>query len=77
MQNYGLFYASQPRAAGLRLDRFMSAPVKDLKALPGAEAALAAASAWWSTSIIRIEPGTIEIRGYPIQQLIGEVRFPR
>ena len=35
-----------------------------------------AASDWWSTSIIDIHPGKIAIRGYPIEQLIGNVRFP-
>jgi citrate synthase len=34
------------------------------------------AKAWWSTSIIDIEPGRIAVRGYPIEQLIGELRFP-
>ena len=34
------------------------------------------ASDWWSTSIIDIHPGEIAIRGYPIEQLIGRVRFP-
>ncbi|MDE2253938.1 MAG: citryl-CoA lyase [Betaproteobacteria bacterium] len=34
------------------------------------------ASEWWSTSIIDIHPGKIAIRGYPIEQLIGNVRFP-
>jgi len=34
------------------------------------------ASAWWSTRIIDIHPGEIKIRGYPIQELIGELRFP-
>jgi citrate synthase len=33
-------------------------------------------SAWWDTSIIDIHPGKIAIRGYPIEQLIGRVRFP-
>ncbi len=37
---------------------------------------LADASAWWDTSIIDIHPGRIAIRGYPIEQLIGNVRFP-
>ena len=37
---------------------------------------LADASAWWDTSIIDIHPGKIAIRGYPIEQLIGRVRFP-
>lgn len=35
-----------------------------------------AASDWWSTSIIDIHPGKIAVRGYPIQELIGKVRFP-
>src|SRR5215218_9720334 len=34
------------------------------------------ASAWWTTEIIDIHPGKIAIRGYPIQELIGHVRFP-
>ncbi|NNM56296.1 citryl-CoA lyase [Acidocella sp.] len=34
------------------------------------------ASDWWSTGIIDIHPGKIAIRGYPIQELIGKVRFP-
>jgi citrate synthase len=37
---------------------------------------VASASAWWDTSIIDIHPGKIAIRGYPIEQLIGNVRFP-
>ncbi len=37
---------------------------------------LARCSAWWDTSIIDIHPGKIAIRGYPIEQLIGRVRFP-
>jgi len=37
---------------------------------------LADASAWWDTSIIDIHPGKIAIRGYPVEQLIGRVRFP-
>jgi len=40
------------------------------------EELVAAASAWWDTSIIDIHPGQIAIRGYPIEQLIGRVRFP-
>ena len=34
------------------------------------------ASDWWSTGLIDIHPGKIAIRGYPIQELIGRVRFP-
>lgn len=30
---------------------------------------------YWKTEIIDIEPGSIRVRGYPIQQLIGEVSF--
>lgn len=30
---------------------------------------------WWRTSIIDIAPGSINVRGYPIQNLIGEVSF--
>ena len=33
------------------------------------------AAQWWKTGIIRIEPGTIEIRGYKIEELIGRVSF--
>ena len=40
------------------------------------EETLASASDWWDTSIIDIHPGKIAIRGYPIEQLIGNVRFP-
>ena len=40
------------------------------------EEILADASAWWDTSIIDIHPGKIAIRGYPVEQLIGRVRFP-
>ncbi len=40
------------------------------------EQLVADASAWWDTSIIDIHPGRIDIRGYPVEQLIGRVRFP-
>jgi citrate synthase len=30
---------------------------------------------WWSTSIIEMSPGVIRYRGYPIEQLIGNVSF--
>jgi citrate synthase len=40
------------------------------------EQTLAEASAWWDTAIIDIHPGKIAIRGYPIEELIGRVRFP-
>jgi citrate synthase len=41
-----------------------------------AEERLRAASEWWSTAIIDIEPGRIAVRGYPIEELIGRLRFP-
>ena len=41
-----------------------------------AEEIVSDASAWWQTSLIDIEPGKIAIRGYPIQELIGRIRFP-
>jgi citrate synthase len=40
------------------------------------EELLADCGAWWDTSIIDIHPGKIAIRGYPIEELIGRVRFP-
>ena len=40
-----------------------------------AEETLADASAWWDTAIIDIHPGKIAIRGYPIEELIGNVGF--
>lgn len=42
-----------------------------------ADEKLKAASDWWSTSIIDIEPGKIQVRGYPIQELIGRLSFPQ
>ncbi|MGH8782936.1 citryl-CoA lyase [Paraburkholderia sp.] len=32
---------------------------------------------YWSTSIIDIHPGSIRMRGYPVQDLIGNVSFPQ
>ncbi|CAD6538496.1 MULTISPECIES: citryl-CoA lyase [Paraburkholderia] len=32
---------------------------------------------YWSTSITDIHPGSIKVRGYPIQELIGNVSFPQ
>jgi citrate synthase len=34
------------------------------------------ASQWWTTGIVDIEPGRIHMRGYPIQDLIGNISFP-
>jgi citrate synthase len=39
------------------------------------EEMLQAASDWWRTSVIDIHPGEIAIRGYPIQDLIGQLGF--
>jgi citrate synthase len=30
---------------------------------------------WWATAVSRVEPGVIELRGIPVQELIGEVGF--
>jgi citrate synthase len=38
---------------------------------PGREA-----SDWWRTSIIDVAPGSIRIRGYAIEDLIGHISFP-
>ena len=46
-------------------------------ASPAPDQLLQQAKAWWSTSIIDIHPGEIVIRGYPIQELIGELSFPQ
>jgi len=40
------------------------------------EELIAECGVWWDTAIIDIHPGEIAIRGYPIEQLIGRVRFP-
>src|SRR6188508_2099284 len=40
-----------------------------------AEEVLADARRWWSTDIIDVRPGEIDLRGYPIQELIGNVGF--
>jgi citrate synthase len=40
------------------------------------EELLQQASAWWSTAIVDIHPGEIDVRGYPIQDLIGALTFP-
>lgn len=37
---------------------------------------LEAAAQWWRTSICDIAPGRIAFRGYPVEELIGNVSFP-
>ena len=39
------------------------------------EQLLADASAWWTTALTDVRPGYIGIRGYPIEQLIGRLRY--
>lgn len=41
------------------------------------EELLAEAKAWWTTAIIDIHPGEINVRGYAIQDLIGKLSFPQ
>lgn len=41
------------------------------------EELIAEASAWWTTGIIDVHPGSIAIRGYAIQDLIGKISFPQ
>ena len=38
---------------------------------------LAEASSWWTTGIIDIHPGSIAMRGYAVQDLIGRIGFPQ
>ena len=33
------------------------------------------AAAYWATGLVRIEPGEIALRGYPIEELIGRFSF--
>lgn len=36
-----------------------------------------AARDWWRTEIIDIAPGSIRVRGYPIEQILGRLTFPQ
>jgi len=38
---------------------------------------VAEAKAWWTTDIVDIGPGSIKLRGYAVQDLIGQVSFPQ
>lgn len=51
----------------------MSDAVKDGQG--PADARDARVSDWWRTSIIDMQPGVIRYRGYPIQELIGNISF--
>ena len=44
-------------------------------AVPTPAELLDKAVAWWTTSIIDIQPGRITVRGEPIEQLMGRVSF--
>lgn len=44
--------------------------------MTSAEKLVKDATAWWSTALIDIHPGEINVAGYPIQDLIGELSFP-
>lgn len=35
------------------------------------------AEAWWTTDIIRMQPGEIRFRGYAIEDLIGRISYPQ
>jgi len=34
-------------------------------------------SDWWQTDIVEMKPGMIRFRGYPIEELIGNITFPQ
>jgi citrate synthase len=40
-----------------------------------ADPSLLKAQDWWQTAIVDIEPGVIRLRGYPIEELIGNVSY--
>jgi citrate synthase len=35
------------------------------------------ASEWWTTEIVDVKPGSIRMRGYAIEELIGSISFPQ
>ncbi|MGP4102580.1 citryl-CoA lyase [Nonomuraea sp. KM90] len=51
----------------------MSERAKD--AVPGPGGGAEAAADWWATAVSRIEPDVIELRGQPVQELIGRIGF--
>jgi citrate synthase len=46
-----------------------------MSAVEGVEGVEGEVSDWWRTAISRIRPGEILLRGYPVEQLIGQVSF--
>jgi citrate synthase len=53
------------------IDRGESEPLTGVRA----EELVDEARRWWQTEIIDVRPGEISLRGYPIQELIGNVGF--
>ncbi|MBB6549348.1 citryl-CoA lyase [Nonomuraea rubra] len=45
------------------------------RAVGGPDAGGTAAADWWATAVSRIEPDVIELRGQPVQDLIGRIGF--
>ncbi|MGW3351833.1 citrate/2-methylcitrate synthase [Nonomuraea rubra] len=45
------------------------------RATSGPDAGGTAAADWWATAVSRIEPDVIELRGQPVQDLIGRIGF--
>ena len=52
----------------------ISPPLKSTSPVPDSNTL---AAEYWRTDIIDIHPGSINVRGYPIQDLIGAVSFPK
>ncbi len=52
-------------------------PVHDSDARASAHAATTTedTTAWWATGVSDIEPGVIRLRGYPVEELIGQASF--
>ena len=52
-----------------------SAATADNAAATASAALAATVAGWWGTAVSRIEPGVIELRGRPVQELIGTTGF--
>jgi citrate synthase len=53
----------------------MSEPAERIIGMSEPAERLRAVADWWGTSVSRIEPGVIELRGRPVQDLIGSTSF--
>ncbi|WP_454726602.1 MULTISPECIES: citryl-CoA lyase [Cupriavidus] len=53
----------------------MSEPTRPASTGEGIDAGQRLSQDWWRTEIIDMQPGEIRYRGYPIEQLIGQVSF--